>query len=197
MWVPVGYTEAKAMFTVSVFGLSEGWMMEWECLLQELWLRQALLKKKKILNADERDKWVESWQEQQVLLKMVDQKLDNGKQTVEKPPEKKMRVPELSSYSEAEPLIPLSSSMKAVVQIYRLETKFTQTWIHSAGEAHRTNIQFRLSYEKIDHKNSSRKYLVARKYLLSPAATVPCERLFSVSGSVVEKTKSIHLNQCK
>jgi zinc finger BED domain-containing protein 1 (E3 SUMO-protein ligase ZBED1) len=88
-----------------------------------------------------------------------------------------MRLYELSSDSEDEPLISRPSCTKTVVEQYRLDQQIEQDLDP-------------LQWWKLHEDKYPVLAKLARKYLASTATTVPCERLFSVSGYIVNKKRA-------
>ena len=99
--------------------------------------------------------------------------------TVAEPVTKKPRLFELpsdTSDSDDEPLVQPSSASLAV-QRYKAELQLDAE-------------QCPLEWWKIHAGSHPVIASLARMYLATPATTVPCERLFSVSGNIVSKKRA-------
>jgi zinc finger BED domain-containing protein 1 (E3 SUMO-protein ligase ZBED1) len=167
---PASIVRFKTAFIADLQQRKQNFNMSW------LRIATALDPRFKYLKCLQKDKRDEVWQELKVLLENSDQRADL-QHTVEEPSQKKMRLHELSSDSEDEPLMSCSSSTKSVVERYRLVQQIEKDLDP-------------LQWWKLQEDKYPALAKLARKYLGSPATTVPCERLFSVSGYVVNKKRA-------
>jgi hypothetical protein len=97
--------------------------------------------------------------------------------TTKEPPKKKFRLRQLSSDSEDEPLPLQATYTKGILKRYKTEPEIDMDMCP-------------LEWWKLHHGAYPVMATLAKKYMGSPATTVPCERLFSLSGNIVTKKRA-------
>lgn len=140
------------------------------------WLKLATsldprFKKLKCLRKEEREI---TWKN---LKQLIDISPEGHAKKCGSPPNKRLRTYDVSSDSEDEPLSSKKTGHALVLQRYIAEPEI---------DLDRCPLEWWLKHEAIYPALAK----VAKKFLSSPASTVPCERLFSVAGNVVSKKRS-------